>query len=129
MACEYTRDCPKQNQRKLKRVKPSRVISCANMACPVGRVISISEYKGAEHFLRDLGEDGYVIKANGLMGGKGVKVAGEHLHSFEEALDFCHQVQATNQIFVIEEKLIGQEFSLMVLRWQASHHHALCARS
>jgi len=71
------------------------------------------DIKGVEEFLRDLGEEGYVIKANGLMGGKGVKVAGEHLHSFDEALDFCRQVQASNQIFVIEEKLIGQEFSLM----------------
>lgn len=64
-------------------------------------------------FLNDLGENAYVIKANGLMSGKGVKVAGEHLHSLEEAHLFCKELLAQNQSIVIEEKLIGQEFSLM----------------
>lgn len=64
-------------------------------------------------FLQELGEGNYVIKANGLMGGKGVKVAGEHLHSFEEALQFCKEIFSSHQIVVIEEKLIGQEFSLL----------------
>lgn len=67
----------------------------------------------AESFLQVLGEGNYVIKADGLMGGKGVKVAGDHLHSFEEALSFCQEILNKNQSFIIEEKLIGQEFSLM----------------
>ena len=54
----------------------------------------------------------YVIKADGLCGGKGVKVAGEHLHSMEEALQFCHDI---NGPFVVEEKLVGPEFSLISL--------------
>ena len=64
-------------------------------------------------FLEQLGEGNYVIKANGLMGGKGVKVAGEHLHSLAESYQFCQEILATGQSFVIEEKLIGQEFSLL----------------
>lgn len=64
-------------------------------------------------FLHSLGEGNYVVKANGLMGGKGVKIAGEHLHSFDEAISFCQQVFAQDQSVIIEEKLIGQEFSLM----------------
>ncbi len=68
---------------------------------------------GVKDFLQELGEGGYVIKADGLMGGKGVKVAGDHLHSFEEAYEFCEELHADNQAFVIEEKLIGQEFSFM----------------
>jgi phosphoribosylamine--glycine ligase len=66
-----------------------------------------------KQFLQHLGSDGYVIKANGLMGGKGVKVAGDHLHSFQEALEFCAELTEMGQSFVIEEKLIGQEFSLL----------------
>jgi len=69
--------------------------------------------EGVEEFLKELGEDGYVIKADGLMGGKGVKVAGDHLHSFTDALKFCEEVLAQKQSFIIEEKLIGQEFSFM----------------
>ncbi|MBA3660118.1 MAG: phosphoribosylamine--glycine ligase [Gammaproteobacteria bacterium] len=67
----------------------------------------------ARPFLEGLGDDHYVIKADGLMSGKGVKVAGEHLFSQQEALAFCQSILAQNQSFVIEEKLIGQEFSLM----------------
>lgn len=54
--------------------------------------------------------DRYVIKMDGLMSGKGVKVAGDHLHSVEEAVAFCQSIQGP---FVIEEKLCGPEFSLM----------------
>src|SRR3990167_3035171 len=67
--------------------------------------------EGVRAYLEELGEDGYVIKANGLMGGKGVKVAGDHLQSFKDGMIFCEEVLANQQTFVIEEKLIGQEFS------------------
>jgi len=68
---------------------------------------------GVEKFLFELGIDGYVIKADGLMGGKGVKVAGDHLHTFEQALSFCQSLIDDNLTFVIEEKIAGQEFSLL----------------
>jgi phosphoribosylamine--glycine ligase len=68
---------------------------------------------GVEDFLHALGNNQYVVKADGLMGGKGVKVAGEHLHSFEETLSFCNQLIKLKSSFLIEEKLVGQEFSLL----------------
>lgn len=71
------------------------------------------ELEGAKEFLETLGENHYVIKANGLMGGKGVKVAGDHLKSFDEAIAFCREILEVSQSFVIEEKLVGQEFSYM----------------
>jgi phosphoribosylamine--glycine ligase len=77
------------------------------------RYRTFHEMKGVMSFLHELGEDQYVIKANGLMGGKGVKVAGDHLHSFLEAAQFCEELLAQGQSFVIEEKVIGQEFSLL----------------
>jgi phosphoribosylamine--glycine ligase len=64
-------------------------------------------------YLEHLGSNQYVIKADGLMGGKGVKVGGEHLHTFNEAYQFCEELHAQGHTFVIEEKLVGQEFSLM----------------
>jgi phosphoribosylamine--glycine ligase len=71
------------------------------------------DLQGIDEFLVELGVDNYVIKANGLMAGKGVKVAGDHLASFAEALAFCKEIQAAQQPCIIEEKLMGQEFSLM----------------
>lgn len=68
---------------------------------------------GIADYLAELGDNDYVIKANGLMAGKGVKVGGEHLHSVDDALNFCKSIFALDHTVVIEEKLIGQEFSLM----------------
>lgn len=55
----------------------------------------------------------YVLKPDGLTGGKGVRVKGEHFHTDAEALAYCEEILASHEAVVIEEKLIGQEFSLM----------------
>ncbi len=67
---------------------------------------------GVADFLNELGEN-YVVKYDGLAGGKGVKVAGEHLHFHDEALVYCQELVNNNGEFVIEEKFTGEEFSLM----------------
>ena len=67
---------------------------------------------GVAEFLNELGEN-YVVKYDGLAGGKGVKVSGEHLHSHGEALAYCKELVDKNGEFVIEGKFIGEEFSLM----------------
>lgn len=59
--------------------------------------------------LQTLG-DNYVIKEDGLMSGKGVKVAGDHLHTHAEAIELCKTLTGS---FVIEKKLVGPEFSLI----------------
>jgi len=68
--------------------------------------------EGMDKFLTQLGDD-FVIKADGLMGGKGVKVSGDHLSGHEEGLIFAKECLAKAGRVVIEEKLVGQEFSLM----------------
>jgi len=55
----------------------------------------------------------HVIKDDGLAGGKGVKVCGDHLLSVDQSLDFCRELAAQGHPFVIEEKLEGEEFSLL----------------
>ena len=70
-----------------------------------------SMYRVSE-FLNDLGEN-YVVKYDGLAGGKGVKVSGDHLRSHDEAFEYCQELMDAGSKFVIEEKFIGQEFSLM----------------
>ena len=60
----------------------------------------------------------FVIKPDGLTGGKGVKVFGEHLHSIAEAVEYCAELLNAQPLFgnrlppvVIEDKLDGEEFS------------------
>ncbi len=55
----------------------------------------------------------HVIKDDGLAGGKGVKVCGDHLLSIEDSLAFCRELVAHGHPFVVEEKVEGEEFSLM----------------
>ncbi len=55
----------------------------------------------------------HVIKDDGLAGGKGVKVCGDHLHSLEDSLAFCRELVNHGHPFVVEEKIEGEEFSLM----------------
>jgi phosphoribosylamine--glycine ligase len=66
---------------------------------------------GVREFLEELND--YVIKADGLMGGKGVKVSGDHLKNIDEGFAYCKELIEKDFSFVIEEKFIGQEFSLM----------------
>jgi phosphoribosylamine--glycine ligase len=70
------------------------------------------ELAAANDFLRTLPAR-HVIKDDGLAGGKGVRVCGDHLHTLEDSEAFCAQLAAAGHAFVIEEKLEGQEFSLL----------------
>ena len=67
---------------------------------------------GVERVLREW-DRRHVIKDDGLAGGKGVKVCGDHLHSMEHSMQCCAELAALGHPFVIEEKLEGEEFSLM----------------
>ncbi|MDC3246612.1 phosphoribosylamine--glycine ligase [Candidatus Marinimicrobia bacterium] len=73
---------------------------------------TFSSILGVPEFLSELGKD-YVVKFDGLAGGKGVKVSGDHLHSHREALDYCSEIITNKGTFVIEQKFVGEEFSLM----------------
>lgn len=66
---------------------------------------------GLMEFAQELGQ--IVVKADGLHGGKGVWVQGDHFETLEEGVIQAQKFLATDGSVVIEEKLIGQEFSLM----------------
>jgi phosphoribosylamine--glycine ligase len=55
----------------------------------------------------------HVIKDDGLAGGKGVKVCGDHLLSLQDSLTYSRELVAHGHSFVVEEKVEGEEFSLM----------------
>ena len=65
----------------------------------------------------------HVIKDDGLAGGKGVKVCGDHLHTRQDSLAFCRELVQLGHPFVLEEKLEGEEFSLMSFTDGATLRH------
>jgi phosphoribosylamine--glycine ligase len=69
--------------------------------------------EGIKEYLEEL--DASVIKPDGLTGGKGVKVQGDHYNTKKEALTYAEEILKDHPSVVIEEKLIGQEFSLQSL--------------
>src|SRR5262249_43803227 len=74
---------------------------------------TFTTHDGIRDCLKDLGA--FAIKPDGLTGGKGVKLSGEHLQSLEEAVAYADEVLETHPKVVIEEKLEGQEFSLQTI--------------
>ena len=66
--------------------------------------------EGIDKYLRKLGD--YVVKPDGLTGGKGVKLSDAHLFSIQDALHYCEELLMEHPAVVIEEKLDGEEFSL-----------------
>ena len=78
---------------------------------PVFKVFSSLD--GIEVFLDKL--DSIVIKPDGLTGGKGVMVQGDHFQTKEEALACCRTILKEHNKLIIEERLEGEEFSLQCL--------------
>lgn len=69
--------------------------------------------EGIAGFMNEL--DQVVIKPDGLTGGKGVLVQGDHFHSKEEALEQCRAILSEHASVIVEEKFDGEEFSLQCL--------------
>lgn len=65
---------------------------------------------GLHEYLRDLGA--FVVKPDGLTGGKGVRVWGDHFTTLAEAESYASYLLQTDGRVLIEEKLDGEEFSL-----------------
>ena len=82
-------------------------------ASPKFKVFGSTKGSSMYNFIdQELGGD-FVVKYDALKGGKGVKVSGEHVHSIEEGVEYASKcIEECGQV-VIEEKLIGVEFSLL----------------
>jgi phosphoribosylamine---glycine ligase len=68
---------------------------------------------GLAEYMEQLGS--FVVKPDGLTGGKGVRVLGEHLESLEDALTYAEDVLQQTGKVQIEERLEGEEFSLQTI--------------
>ncbi len=72
---------------------------------------TFTDEKEMAEYAKSLGQ--IVVKADGLKGGKGVHVQGDHFKTTEEGVEYAKECLKSDGRVVIEEKLIGQEFSLM----------------
>ncbi|MCH7848517.1 MAG: phosphoribosylamine--glycine ligase [Planctomycetes bacterium] len=82
-------------------------------ASPIFRIFGSGELKELNTFIeQDLGGE-FVVKYDGLKGGKGVKLSGEHLKSVDEGVQYAKECIEECGKVVIEEKLVGPEFSLI----------------
>ena len=71
-----------------------------------------SSIDGVESYLNEVGDETVVVKPDGLTGGKGVKVYGDHLFSRNDILEYCKEIIRGKSPFIIEEKCYGEEFTL-----------------
>ena len=77
---------------------------------------SFDNAEDAETYLKGIDHE-IVVKPVGLTGGKGVKVQGEHLHSFEETMEYIREIFDGNiggAGVILEERAVGEEFTQMV---------------
>ena len=88
---------------------------------PLYKVFDNDDYStvALQSWLEHLGFK-YVVKAIGLRGGKGVKVSGDHLHSLNDADQYCCELLAQDGRVLVEEQLFGEEFT--VLAFADGHH-------
>jgi phosphoribosylamine--glycine ligase len=77
------------------------------------RFRNFTSLSGIEPFFEEL--SGIVLKPDGLTGGKGVLVQGDHFQTRAEALANCAAILKTSPSVTVEEKLDGEEFSLQCL--------------
>ena len=66
----------------------------------------------AADFISEVGE--VAVKPTGLTGGKGVQVMGTQLMTVKDALDYIDKWLTTDGVVLLEERLVGEEFSRMV---------------
>jgi phosphoribosylamine--glycine ligase len=78
--------------------------------CPTYEVFI--EERSAHAFIDKLGD--VAVKPSGLTGGKGVKIMGDQLPDIEAAKTYTSMLLEKGSV-VIEERLIGEEFSLQAL--------------
>ena len=64
-----------------------------------------------------------VIKPDKPCSGKGVKVFGDHLFTKIDIIEYINELLANDKHLLIEEKIIGKEFSLHTITDGKTHKH------
>ncbi len=80
---------------------------------PLFKSFTKEDFSEAKEWLKKVGK--FVVKADGLAGGKGVCVQDDHFKTAEEGLKIAEEMLHHHPAVVLEEKLEGEEFSLQCL--------------
>ncbi|HQN26430.1 MAG TPA: phosphoribosylamine--glycine ligase [Syntrophales bacterium] len=103
--------------RSLARLETSKSFTrdlCAKYAIPGNVAYRVfTSLDGVADFLETL--PAVVLKPDGLTGGKGVLVQGDHFETRAEALALVREILAEHPSVTVEERLEGEEFSLQCL--------------
>ena len=75
----------------------------------------ISSLEELDNAMDNYSDENFVVKPEGLTGGKGVKVGGEHFLSKQEGYEYAKECLEASGKVIIQDKVKGSEFTVMVL--------------
>lgn len=75
-------------------------------------VKSLNELENAS---KNYSDANFVVKPEGLTGGKGVKVGGIHFMTKQEGIDYAKECLETSGKVILQDKIKGKEFTVMCL--------------
>ncbi len=90
-------------------------------------ILTSGSSDGLDSFPQEMNLVDRVIKCDGLARGKGVWVGGQHFQDNQTARELIKKASAEGNV-LIEEKLIGQEFSVHTLCYKDRKIHSPCVR-
>ena len=73
----------------------------------------ITSLEQLEKALKNYSDENFVVKPEGLTGGKGVKVGGEHFKTKQEGADYAKECFESSGKVIIQDKIKGKEFTIM----------------
>ncbi len=76
---------------------------------------AITTKEKLEEIISQYEDDSFVVKPEGLTGGKGVKVGGIHFHGKDEGYDYAKTCLEESGKVIIQDKVEGREFTVMAL--------------
>lgn len=74
----------------------------------------VSNNEELEKAMENYSDENFVVKPEGLTGGKGVKVGGEHFKTRQEGYEYAKECLAGSGKVIVQDKVKGSEFTVMV---------------
>ena len=76
---------------------------------------AISSLEQLEEVMKNYEDDSFVVKPEGLTGGKGVKVGGIHFKGKQEGYEYAKSCLESDGRVIVQDKVEGREFTVMAL--------------